>query len=163
GILGWLDASTVMFVAPDGQLYALPITGGPARQLTRGDGRVSAPTASPDGNLIACMVSTRKDQHIAIVDPTGEEWPRRASRGAAPAGEAGARWPWRGRDFVLDRTIWGGGAVAGQGGSVPDRAGAASRVWLMTPDGERKVIDGGRDGDGEPVSATQPRVSPDGK
>jgi Tol biopolymer transport system component len=39
----------------------------------------------------------------------------------------------------------------------------ASRIWLMTPDGERKVVDGGRDGASEPVSATQPRFSPDGR
>src|SRR3954451_11466388 len=29
GVLGWIDASTVMFVAPDGQLHTLFIAGGP--------------------------------------------------------------------------------------------------------------------------------------
>ena len=38
----------------------------------------------------------------------------------------------------------------------------ASRIWLLTPDGERKVIDGGRDG--APVSRSRrpARFSPDG-
>src|SRR5689334_22924899 len=62
GILNWLDAETVVFVAPDGQLHALPVTGGPTRQLTRISGRISAPTASPDGRWIAAMVTTRTDQ-----------------------------------------------------------------------------------------------------
>src|SRR5437764_11960556 len=38
GILGWTDASTVLFVAPDGQRYAPQISGGPGRSLTPFDG-----------------------------------------------------------------------------------------------------------------------------
>lgn len=148
GILNWLGAETVVFVGPDGQLHALPIHGGPTRQLTRVQGRVSAPTASPDGRWIACMVTTRTDQQIAIVDPTGEEWPRRASREG---------------DFVFDPSWSADGSLAWQEWSVPDMAWDASRIWLMTPDGERRVVDGGRDGDDEPVSAIQPRFSPDGR
>jgi dipeptidyl aminopeptidase/acylaminoacyl peptidase len=148
GILTWLDAETVVFVAPDGQLHALGVNGGPTRQLTRVSGRISAPTASPDGRWIACMVSTRTDQQIVIVDPTGEEWPRRASREG---------------DFVFDPAWSADGSLAWQEWSVPDMAWDASRIWLMTPDGERRVVDGGRDGDAEPVSAIQPRFSPDGK
>jgi dipeptidyl aminopeptidase/acylaminoacyl peptidase len=148
GILAWLDAETVMFVAPDGQLHAISIRGGPTRQLTQLSGRVSAPVASPDGRSIACMVSSKTDQQIVIVDPTGEEWPRRASREG---------------DFVFDPAWSPDGSLAWQEWSVPDMAWDASRIWLMTPDGERKVVDGGRDGTSEPVSATQPRFSPDGR
>ncbi len=148
GILGWLDAETVMFVAPpDGQLHALPITGGPTRQLTHLSGRVSAPVASANGRWIACMVTTKSEQHIAVLDATGEEWPRRVSREG---------------DFAFDPTIAPDGSVAWQEWSVPDMAWDASRIWLQTPDGERRPIDGGRDGAGEPVSAIQPRFSPDG-
>jgi dipeptidyl aminopeptidase/acylaminoacyl peptidase len=153
GILNWLGADTLIFVVPDGQLHALGIDGGPTRQLTRLSGRVSAPTASPDGRWIACMVTTRKDQQIVIVDPTGEEWPRRASREG---------------DFVFDPAWSADGSLAWQEWSAPDMAWDASRIWIMTPDGERRVVDGGRDdggkdGDGEPVSAIQPRFSPDGR
>jgi dipeptidyl aminopeptidase/acylaminoacyl peptidase len=154
GILNWLDAQTVIFVAPDGQLYALPIDGGPAKQLTRLTGRISAPAASPDGRWIACMATGKDSQHIVVVDPRGEEWARRLSREG---------------DFVFDPTIADDGSVAWQEWSVPDMAWDASRIWLLTPDGERRAVDGGREGnggregDGEPVSAIQPRFSPDGK
>jgi dipeptidyl aminopeptidase/acylaminoacyl peptidase len=147
GILGWLDAERVIYVAPDGPLYALPLAGGAPRQLTRTGGRVSAPTASPDGRQIACMVTTTTDQQIAVVDPSGEAWPRRASREG---------------DFVFDPAWSPAGALAWQEWSIPDMAWDASRVWLLTPDGERRVVDGSAPGSAEPVSAIQPRFSPDG-
>ena len=112
GILNWLDAETVIFVAPDGQLHALSVDGGPTRQLTRLSGRVSAPVASPDGRWIACMVTTKADQQIVVVDPKGEEWPRRVSREG---------------DFVFDPS-WSPMA------RWPGRSGA-SRTWPGTPAG----------------------------
>lgn len=152
GILAWLDAETVIFVAPDGQLHALSVNGGPTRQLTRLTGRISAPTASPDGRWIACMATSKSSQHIVVVDPKGEEWARRVSREG---------------DFVFDPSWSPDGSLAWQEWSVPDMAWDAGRVWLLTADGERRVVDGGRadgqESDGEPVSAMQPRFSPDGK
>jgi dipeptidyl aminopeptidase/acylaminoacyl peptidase len=150
GILGWLDAETVMFVAPTGQLHALSSRGGPTRQLTDVTGRVSAPAASPDGKTVACMVTTKTEQHIAVIDASGGQWPRRVSRTG---------------DFVFDPVVAADGAIAWQEWSVPDMAWDASRVWLLPPGGDCQVVDGGRDtGDGtaEPVSAIQPRFSPDG-
>jgi dipeptidyl aminopeptidase/acylaminoacyl peptidase len=147
GVLAWLDAETVAFVAPDGQLHALPLTGGPTRTLTSGSARVSAPTATPDGRWVAAMLTTKSDQQIAIVDPRGEEWPRRVSREG---------------DFLFDPAWSPDGTLAWQEWRVPDMAWDASRIWLLTPDGERRVVDGGRDGSAEPVSAIQPRFSPDG-
>lgn len=148
GILNWLDAETVIFVAPNGQLQALPVTGGPARQLTNLTGRISAPTASPDGRWIACMASSKTSQHIVVIDPTGEEWARRVSRDG---------------DFVFDPTISADGSLAWQEWSVPDMAWDASRIWLLRRDGAREVVDGSAPGSDEPVSAIQPRFSPDGK
>jgi dipeptidyl aminopeptidase/acylaminoacyl peptidase len=145
GILSWLDRETVLFVVPDGQLHALPVGGGPTRQLTHVDARVAAPAASADGTRVACMVTTKTDQHIAIVDATGDDWPRRASREG---------------DFVFDPSWSARGALAWQEWSVPDMSWDASRIWVLTPDGERRVVDGGREGTSEPVSATQPRFSP---
>ena len=148
GILNWLDSETVIFVAPTGQLHALPVTGGPARQLTNLTGRVSAPTASPDGRWIACMASGKTDQHIVVVDPTGQEWPRRVSRDG---------------DFVFDPAWSVDGALTWQEWSVPDMAWDASRIWLLRPGGTPEVVDGSAPGADEPVSAIQPRFSPDGK
>ncbi len=148
GILGWLDAETVVFVAPTGQFHALPVSGGPTRQLTNLTGRVSAPAAAADGRSLVCMVTTKTEQHIAVIDTTGEQWPRRVSRDG---------------DFVFDPTVSAGAALAWQEWSVPDMAWDASRVWLLMPNGNRQVVDGGRNDDaGEPVAAIQPRFSPDG-
>ena len=144
GVLGWLDAETVVFVAPpDGQLHALAVRGGPARQLTRLTGRCAAPTATPDGRLLACMVAGKTDQHIALVDPSGEGWPVRASRGG---------------DFVFDPTLAPDGTVAWQEWNVPNMAWDGGFVRLRTPDGVVRTVDGGDD-----VSVSQPRFSPDGR
>jgi dipeptidyl aminopeptidase/acylaminoacyl peptidase len=143
GVLGWVDAQTAMFVATDGQLHAISIEGGPTRQLTRVVGRISAPSASPDGARIACMVSGKTDQHIALVDPTGQEWPRRASRDG---------------DFVFDPSCSSDGAVAWHEWNVPNMSWDGGFIRLLRPDGELVTVDGG---DG--VSVSQPRFSPDGK
>ncbi|MCC7371534.1 MAG: S9 family peptidase [Chloroflexi bacterium] len=149
GVLNWLDAETVIYVAPPaGQLYAQAVSGGPARQLTSLTGRVAAPAAAPGGRWIACMVSGKHDQHIVVVDASGEEWPRRVSRAG---------------DFVFDPTISADGSVAWQEWSVPDMAWDASRVWLCRPGRQPEVVDGSAPGSGEPVSAIQPRLSPDGR
>lgn len=140
GILNWLDSRTVLFVVPDGQLHALSIDGGPTRQVTRVDARVSAPAASPDGQRLACMVTTKSDQHIAILDPTGQEWPRRASREG---------------DFVFDPSWSPGGALAWQEWSVPRMSWDGSLIRVLGVDGERRVVDGADD-----VSAAQLRFSP---
>ena len=167
GILGWLDPTTIMFVAPDGQLHALPIAGGPTRQLTRLDGRISAPVATPDGRLVACMVSSKTDQHIAIVDPSGREWPRRASRGG---------------DFVFDPTWSPNGALAWHEWNAPNMSWDGGYIRLLPAAGAEpnvgaglvpallargegrgqspplQTVDGGDD-----VSVSQPRFSPDGR
>jgi dipeptidyl aminopeptidase/acylaminoacyl peptidase len=144
GNLGWLDAETVLFVAPpDGQLHALSVRGGPARRLTDLKGRVSAPAASPDGRVLACMVTGKSDQHIALLDPRGEAWPVRASRGG---------------DFVFDPTVSADGSVAWQEWSAPNMAWDGAVIRLRTPDGEIRTVDGGAN-----VSVSQPRFSPDGR
>ncbi|MCC6180052.1 MAG: S9 family peptidase [Chloroflexi bacterium] len=151
GTLGWLDAETIVFVAPDGQVHALPVAGGPSRQLTRLGGRVAAPIATPDGRWLACMVTTKTDQQIAVVDPRGERWPIRASRGG---------------DFVFDPSWSASGALAWQEWNVPNMAWDASLIRLAKRpferpserDDEPRTIDGG-----EGVSVVQPRFSPDGR
>ena len=143
GVLCWVDVATVAFVGPDGQLHAIPLEGGPTRQLTRVSGRISAPSGAPDGRRLACMVSTKLDQHIALVDPSGEEWPRRVSRGG---------------DFVFDPTLSPGGAIAWHEWNVPNMSWDGGFIRLLTPGGQVETVDGGDD-----VSVSQPRFSPDGR
>ncbi len=143
GILCWIDAGTVGFVAPDGQLHAISVEGGPTRQLTRLDGRAAAPSASPDGRRVACMVSTKTDQQIALIDVRGEAWPARVSSGG---------------DFTLDPTLSADGSVAWHAWDVPNMSWDGGQIHLRTPDGESRAVDGGDD-----VSVSQPRFSPDGR
>ena len=144
GILGWLDAETVVFVAPpDGQLHALSIHGGPTRQLTHLTDRCAAPTATPDGRMLACMVTGKADQHIALVALSGDGWPVRASRGG---------------DFVFDPTLAPDGALAWQEWNAPNMAWDGGYIRLHAPDGEVRTVDGG-----DHVSVAQPRFSPDGR
>ncbi|MBA2447875.1 MAG: S9 family peptidase [Chloroflexi bacterium] len=143
GVLCWVDATTLAFVAPDGQLHAIPLQGGPTLQLTRFEGRVAAPTARPDGRQLACMVSTKTDQHIALVDLSGETWPRRVSRGG---------------DFVFDPTWSPDGSLAWHEWNVPNMSWDGGFIRLCTPDGEIRSVDGGSE-----VAVSQPRFSPDGR
>jgi len=144
GILCWLDRETVVFVAPpDGQLHALSVRGGPTRRLTSLTGRCAAPVAAPDGSRLACMVTGKTDQHIAIVDGRGEAWPVRASRSG---------------DFVFDPTWAPDGSLAWQEWSVPNMAWDGAFIRLRAPDGEIRTVDGGDD-----VSVSQPRFAPDGR
>ena len=143
GILCWIDPETLGFVAPDGQLHALPLTGGPTRQLTQLAGRISAPTATPDGRQIACMTSTKSDQHIAVVDATGRHWPRRVSEGG---------------DFVFDPAWSPEGALAWHEWNVPNMSWDGGVIRLRTPGGEIRTVDGG-----DEVSVSQPRFAPDGR
>jgi len=144
GVLAWLDRETVAFVAPpSGQLHALSVRGGPARQITHLSGRCAAPSATPGGGLLACMVTGKDDQHIALLDPGGESWPVRASRGG---------------DFVFDPTIAPDGSLAWQEWNAPNMAWDGGFIRLRTRDGEIRTVDGADD-----VSVSQPRFSPDGR
>src|SRR5262249_34679448 len=82
GAFAWAGSEALVYVSQDGQLYDLPREGGPARPLTRGTARFSAPSVSADGRWVACIASTERTQDIVVVDRHGEEWPRRVSRGA---------------------------------------------------------------------------------
>jgi dipeptidyl aminopeptidase/acylaminoacyl peptidase len=142
GSLTWLDAQTVVFVAPDGSLHAQAVVGGPSRQITRVSGRCSAPTASASGR-IACMVTTERDQHIAIIDPSDAEWPVRASMSG---------------DFVFDPAWAADGSLAWHEWNVPNMSWDGGHIRMRRPDGTIVEVDGAHD-----VSVSQPRFSPDGR
>jgi len=143
GVLCWIDPANLAFVAADGELHAIPLAGGPARQLTRLNGRVSAPIATPDGKRLACMLSTKNDQHIVVVDSSGQEWPRRVSLGG---------------DFVFDPSWSPDGGLAWLEWNVPNMSWDGGFVRLLTASGELRTVDGGDD-----VSVAEPRFSPDGR
>ena len=67
----------------DGKLWLMPSTGGLPVRLAEGEGSQSSATFSPDGRRIAYVAGRGEKQDIAVVevDPAGEAWPNRYSRG----------------------------------------------------------------------------------
>src|ERR1700761_5159765 len=55
-----------------GDLYTLPVTGGKARQLTRGMALNLRPSWSPDGKTIGCFSDASGIFRITAVDTTGK-------------------------------------------------------------------------------------------
>ena len=134
------------FSGADGALWLLPLpNGGPARRIVTGEGRVSAPTFSPDGKLIAYVSDDGKTSSIGLADAEGQDWPRRVPVEA---------------DFAID-PAWSpdGRKLAWLEWSVPNMGWDESRVVIYDlKTGERRVVMG------EPeVACAQPRWSPTGQ
>ncbi len=134
------------FVGADGGLWLIPLPhGGQARRIITGEGRVSAPTFSPDGRLIAYVADDGKTSHIGLADAEGQEWPRRVPVQA---------------DFAID-PVWSpdGRQLAWLEWDVPNMGWDESRVVIYhLESGERRVVMGARE-----VACAQPRWSPTGK
>jgi Tol biopolymer transport system component/imidazolonepropionase-like amidohydrolase len=62
-----------------GDIYTVPIAGGPATRVTQGMGYDSQPTFSPDGARIAFISDRSGSDNIWVVDATGRE-PRQITR-----------------------------------------------------------------------------------
>ena len=139
-------SDALAFVGADDALWLLPLpNGGMARRIVTGEGRVSAPTFSPDGRLIAYVSDNGTTSSIGITDAAGHAWPRRVPVEA---------------DFAID-PAWSpdGRCLAWLEWSVPSMGWDESRVVTYDLEsGERRVVLG------EPeVSCAQPRWSPSGK
>ncbi len=139
-------ADALAFVGADDGLWLLPLpNGGIAQHILTGEGRISAPTFSPDGRLIAYVSDDGKASSIGIADATGHDWPRRAPVEA---------------DFAID-LAWSpnGRKLAWLEWSVPNMGWDESRIVTYDLEtGERRVIMSEPD-----VSCAQPRWSPSGK
>jgi len=64
------DGKTIVFDIL-GDIYTVPVTGGIAKQLTRGTGLNVRPVWSPDGKRIACMSDFSGYFHLNVVSKTG--------------------------------------------------------------------------------------------
>jgi dipeptidyl aminopeptidase/acylaminoacyl peptidase len=67
-------------------LFVVPATGGRARRLTRGEGRVAAPAFSPDGSQIAFVgheggASWNRDAHLFVIPADGSAAPKTVAPG----------------------------------------------------------------------------------
>lgn len=68
--------------ATSGRLYRQPLAAGAARPITPTFGHAAAPTVSPDGRWVLYVHSDEGIDRLAIVDATGERWPRIVASGA---------------------------------------------------------------------------------
>ena len=132
----WSPDGRWIAFAMAGDIWRVPVGGGPAEQLTRGPWYHFEPSWSPDGSRIAMTVETGEGLDIALLDL--------ASGAVTPLVEGGGidvqpAWGPEGR-FVYFTT-------AGRGLDI-------HRVEVVTGVREAVVEDGG--------SQYQPRVSPDG-
>jgi dipeptidyl aminopeptidase/acylaminoacyl peptidase len=134
----WGAADEAVYVAADGRLVAVPVTGGPARPLTT-DGRALAPVSR--GGVVLFGLDRDDRCAVARVTTDGRTWPERVS------GDA---------DFAWDPTI-GTSAAAWLEWDLPAMPFAASRIVVRDGPANARVVAGG---DG--LSVGQPRFSPDG-
>jgi dipeptidyl aminopeptidase/acylaminoacyl peptidase len=139
-------SDALAFVGADGKLWLISLPrGGQARRIITGEGRVSAPTFSPDGKLIAYVADDGKTSSIGLADADGQDWPRRVPVQA---------------DFAID-PAWSpdGRQLAWLEWDVPNMGWDESRVVIYDLDtGERRVVLGEAE-----VACAQPRWSPTGK
>jgi dipeptidyl aminopeptidase/acylaminoacyl peptidase len=85
------------------QIWVVPITGGKARQYTRGDKSATAPEWSPDGTMVAFLSDREKDgerQVWMMMADGGEAWAVTSHKG----GVSGFRFSPDGKQLLLTAT-----------------------------------------------------------
>jgi dipeptidyl aminopeptidase/acylaminoacyl peptidase len=85
------------------QVWVVPVTGGKARQYTRGDKSATAPEWSPDGQMIAFLTDREKDgerQVWMMMADGGEAWAVTSHKG----GVSGFRFSPDGKQLLLTAT-----------------------------------------------------------
>src|SRR5712692_10218527 len=85
------------------QVWVVPISGGKARQYTRGEKSATAPEWSPDGNMLAFLSDREKDgerQVWMMMADGGEAWVVTAHKG----GVSGFRFSRDGKQLLLSAT-----------------------------------------------------------
>ena len=146
GVFDWLpDATALVYVARDGDLWLQPVAGGPPRRVTQqAKGQAAAaPAVAPDGRRVAYVVD---DRHVAVapLDPH-DGWPTRLS---APDAE-----------FSFDPSWSADGAFVTWHSWRPPAMAWDESVWTIAPaDGSGPVAEMG----GEGVAVQQPRFAPVG-
>ena len=145
-----LGKQAVFFAERRGQLMRRDLEYGRVKALTPPFGAVAAPTVSPDGNWVAYIHTDNRNDVLALVDSTGQHWPRKLAQGADfymqpawhPSGEMIAWVEWD-----LPNMPWDETCIC--------LAKFCSETQSLT---ERHLIAGG---DGQ--VAVQPLFSPDGR
>lgn len=143
------DGRTILFDML-GDLYAMPATGGPARQLTRGLGFDTQPTYSPDGRSILFVSDRSGADNLWIADADGRHV-RQISFGDDDTVLVSPAWSTDGRSVFVSRyradlnnvELWRYGldGSAEQVVSIEPKADAPRSAWrsaigaVASPDG----------------------------
>lgn len=147
-----VGAGQVVFAA-NGRLYKQALAGGAPQAITPKFGSYASPAISPDGNWVAFVHSYERVDGIALVDASGEQFPRKLAYGADfvmqpawhPAGThlAYVAWnhpqmPWNGTELRLIQL-------------AADQSGCPYAEYIVTLAGDLNT------------AVFQPTFSPDGR
>jgi len=147
-----VGAGQVVFAA-NGRLYKQALAGGVPQAITPKFGSYASPAISPDGNWVAFVHSYEHTDGIALVDASGEQFPRKLAYGTDfvmqltwhPAGThlAYVAWnhpqmPWNGAELRLIQL-------------VADQSGCPYAEYIVTLAGDLNT------------AIFQPQFSPDGR
>lgn len=143
----------VYFVAREGRLYRLDMSGGEPVPITPQFGHMAAPTPSPDGRWVALVHTYEGRDVLALADASGAVWPQKLVSGAdfymQPCWHPGGEWlawiEWDHPHMPWDQTrLCLGRVQAGEGG-LPRLTEIETLV------------------DEQDVALQQPQFSPDGR
>jgi len=148
--LAWTPESDGLTVSVEGDVYTLPLDGGPAVRLTTAAGRDEFAAWSPDGSALLFASDRNGDQEIFIADPDGSN-PRPLTDNDVD--DSWPAWSPDGRRIAFMRRkgehwhIWIMNADGSGGRRLMDAPGHEfNPVW--SPDGEWILFEASRDGSG---------------
>lgn len=136
--LAWTPDSRGLAVSVDGDVYSLPLDGGPAVRLTTSAGRDVFAAWSPDGSTLLFASDRNGDQEIFMAEPDGSD-PRPLTDNDVD--DSWPAWSPDARQIAFMR-----------------RDGEHWHIWIMHADGsgERRLVDA-------PGHEFNPAWSPDGR
>ncbi len=150
----------LLYFISENSLWSVPVEGGDARRMVRGDGVVSSPLLSPDGKTIAFLTTRSETSQIWTIPTAGGEAKQLSS---FPTGIDSFAWSPDGKQIAFISRVWvecnndmkclakkakkqeeGGGRIIEK---IPFRLwtdwvdGTRSHLFVMPSDGKGAAVD----------------------